>query len=251
MFYMVAWGVVAVGVLIIVLSPFVGGLLHTQAITPLIELLGAPEDREFLPKYRDQTGTEILAMLGGANLIVGICIFLVGFVIELLGLTGKSRLTRRMKRPGKLALGTAAAGVVVFAAAASLEILFSILFDGYESAVHGIMSALDVISQAGRLLLVCSFITLFLWGSGVRGILFGWGHGIRNVLFGWPDAVGWAKVRCGWINRLALALIVGGLISMTLQFMMPFDDVAGVFFSTGIAALALGIVPELLARGRP
>ncbi len=235
--YKVALGVIAVGVFMIVGSPFVGGILHTQAITPLIELLGAPEDRQNLPAHEPRTSTELLAVLGGCNLVVGISMFCVSLVLELLGLAGAPILTRRMRPAGKLALGTAAAGLVVFAAGAFPGILVSqIFFIDYESEVQGITSALDVISKAGGLLLACSLITLLLWGRGIRG-----------VLFGWADAVGWAKLRCGWINRLSVAFVVGGTIGSVLFF----GDVAAVFTSTGVIVLVLGIVPQLLAGGGP
>ncbi len=241
--YKVALGVAAVGVLMIVLSPFFGGLLYTRAITPLLDILGGPEEREFLPRSEPQTGAEILALLGGCNLVVGICMFCVRLVLELLGLAGEPGLTRRLGTPGKLALGTAAAGVVVFAAGAFPGMLVSLLLIDYESEVLGMASALDVISQAGRLLLLCALITLFLGGDDRRG-----------ALLRWTEVVGWGKIRCGWINRLALALVLGGTISLIPFFWtpwMPFDDVAGVFARTGVVVLVLGVVPQFLAGGRP
>ena len=66
--------------------------------------------------------------------------------------------------------------------------------------------------------------------------------------------MGWGRIRWGWINRLAAALVVGGTISMIPFFWkpwMPFDDVAGIFASTGVTVMVLGIVPRLLADGRP
>ena len=238
MAYRIALGVVVVGVLMVVWSPFVGGLLYDQAITPLIELLGAPDDRQALPAHEPETGAEFLAVLGGYNLVVGICMFCVRFVLELLGLAGEPTLTRRMSPPGKLALGTAAAGVVVFAAGALPGILISLLFIDYESAVLGITATLDTISQAGTLLLVCSLITLWMWGRGNRG-----------ALLGWADTMGWAKLRCGWINRFSVALVVAGMIG-AVPF-LPFDDVATTFASIGVTVLALGIIPQFLGGGRP
>ncbi len=233
--YKVALGDIAVGVFMIVCSPFVGGVFF-GGLTQLFPLLGVPEDRQFLPASEPQTGTELLGVLGAYILAAGICIFCVRLVLELLGLAGEPQLTRRMRPPGKLALGTAAAGVVVFAAGAFPGNLVSLLFIDYEPEVQGITSALDVISKAGGLLLVCSLITLLLWGRGIRG-----------ALFGWADAVGWAKLRCGWINRLSVAFVVGGTIGSVLFF----GDVASVFTSTGVIVLVMGIVPQLLADGGP
>ena len=103
--YKVALGVVAAGVFLIVLSPMVGGILHTQAITPLIELLGAPGDRQFLPSGEPRTSIELLAVLGSCNIVVGISMFCVRLVLELLGLAGAPTATRRMKAAGKACAG--------------------------------------------------------------------------------------------------------------------------------------------------
>ena len=237
--YKVALGDIAFGVFMIVWSPFVGGVFY-RGLTQLFPLLGVPEDRLILPASEPQTGTELLAVLGAYILATGICIFCVRLVLELLGLAGEPALTRRMRPPGKLALGTAAAGVVVIAAALLPDSLLTLFFLDYDP---GDLSILEAISQAGGLLLVCALITLLLRGDG-----------IRDALLGWADMVGWAKLRCGWINRLAVALVVGGTISMIPFFWkpwMPFDDVAGIFASTGVTVIVLGIVPQLLAGGRP
>lgn len=234
--YKVALGVMAVGVFLIVLSPFAGGILHTQAITPLIELLGAPGDRQAFPADEPRTSTELLAVLGSCNIVVGISMFCVRLVLELLGLAGAPIVTRRTRPPGKLVLGTAAAGLAVFAAGAFPRTLVSLLFIDHESEVQGITSALDEIANAGVLLLVCSLITLLLRGRGIRG-----------ALFGWADAVGWAKLGYGWINRLSVAFVVAGIIG-SIFFL---GDVASVFSGTGVIVLVLGIVPHLLAGGAP
>ncbi len=236
MAYKVAMGVMVVGVILIVLSPMVGGILHTQAITPLIELLGAPGDRQFLPSDEPRTSAELLAVLGGCNLVVGISMFGVRLVLELPGLAGAPIVTRRMRPPGKLALCTAAAGLVVFAAGAFPRILVSLLLVDHESEVQGITSALGEVAKIGVLLLVCSLTTLLLRGRGIRG-----------VLFGWADRVGWAKPGYGWINWLSLAFVVVGIIGSFLFL----GDVAGVFSGTGAVVLVTGIVPHLLAGGGP
>ena len=234
--YKVALGDIAFGVFMIVCSPFVGGVFY-RGLTQLFPLLRVPEDRLILPASEPQTGTELLAVLGVYILAIGICIFCVRLVLELLGLAGEPALTRRMRPPGKLALGTAAAGVLVIAAGLLPEPLLTLFFLDYDP---GDLSILDAIRQAGGLLLICSLITLFLDG--------------RGALIGWTDAVGWGRIRWGWINRLAVALVVGGTISMIPFFWkpwMPFDDVAGIFASTGVTVMVLGIVPQFLGGGRP
>ena len=226
--YKVALGVVAVGVLTIVLSPFVGVFLHNLVIVPLMEL-------QSVAGYEDEpeTGAEFLALFGVCYVIAGICMFLVRLVFDLLELAGGPVLTHGMRPRGKLALGMAAAGTVVFAAGIFPMILLSLLFVDYESAVTGVMSALVAVLRTGILLLACSLMTLFLHGAP----------------FGWADVGGWAKLRCGWINRLSVALVVVGLIGM-IPF-LPFDEVAAVFALTGAAVLVLGILPQLLAGRSP
>ncbi len=235
----VALGVIIAGLLMMVASPFVGDPFYDQIVTPIIELLGAPEGRAFLHPQDPETGAELLALLGGAHFAVGVCMFCVLLVLELLGLTGAPALTGAMRPRGKLALGAAAAGLAVFAAGQFPKIMLSLLFADHEPGVPGINGAFDVIAQAGGLLIGCAVITLFLGGDRRHG-----------RLLGWTEAVGWGKVRRGWINTLALALIAGGLIGM-LRFIMPFDDVAGAFFTIGLIVLALGVVPQALAIWRP
>ena len=226
--YKVALGLVAVGVLTIVLSPFVGVFLHNLVIVPLLEFQGVAGYG-----YEPETGAEVLALFGVCYVIAGICMFLVRLVFDLLELAGGPVLTHGMRPRSKLALGTAAAGTVVFAAAIFPMVLLSLLFVDYESAVTGVMSALVAVLRTGILLLACSLMTLFLHGTP----------------FGWADVGGWAKLRCGWINRLAVALVVVGLIG-SIPF-LPFDEVAAVFAVTGVAVLVLGILPQLLAERRP
>ena len=233
----VALTVIAAGLLMVVWSPFVGDRFYDQAVTPLIELLGAPEEREesFHPQDPN-AGTELLVLLGGCNLAVGLCMFCVLLVLELLGVAGAPALTGGMGPRGKLALGTAATGLVVFAVGALPGFLLGLLFVDHEYAVRGAVRILDVISQVGGLLMLCAAITLLLGGSG--------------PLLRWTEVVGWGSVRRGWVNRLALALIAGGLVSM-VGFLTPFGDVAGAFFTVGVTVLVLGIVPQLLGSGRP
>ena len=237
--YKVALADVAIGLLMLVFSPLVGGIFY-WGLTGALNLFGAPEGRTFLPPSEPETGTELLLLLGLCVLVAGVCVFCVRLVLELLELAGRPTLTRRLRPQGKLALGVAAAGAVVFAGGAIPLFVLSFFFVEYEYSFAGATSMLDAISQAGRLLMVCSLITLFMWGRGTRG-----------ALFRWADSLGWARVRCGWINRLAVAMLLGGIVSATFFFMLPFDDVAPGFATVGIAALFLGIVPQFLAGRRP
>ena len=238
--YKVALGDVALGLFVAVCSPFVGGIFH-RGLSWALGILGAPADRALLPANEPRTGTDLLLLIGLSILVVGVCVFAVRLVLELLGLAGAPMLTRRVRPRGRLAWGTAAAGLVVFAAAEFPSVVLSLLFVDAESSISGVVSALDVMSQAGRLLMVCSLITLFLWRRG-------W-HGRLGALFGWADAVGWARLHWGWLNRLGAALLVAG-IAAQVPF-LPFDDVASAFTVAGIIVLISGVVPQLAASGRP
>ena len=236
--YWVALAVMAVGLLAMVWSPFAGGAFYDRAVTPFVELLGAPEERGFLNAQDPEAGTELMMLLGGCYFAVGVCMFCVLIVLELLGLGGAPALTGGMSPRGRLVLGTAAAGVVVFAIGDLPAFLLSLLFVDHEYAVWRAVRALDVVSQAGGLLMLCAAITHLLGGDRLHG-----------PLLRWTEVAGWGGVRRGWVNRLALALIAGGLIGM-VRF-VPFGDVAGSFFTIGLTVLALGIVPHLLAIARP
>lgn len=241
--YKVAVCDVALGILAVVLSPVFGGAFY-RVFTALLDALGAPENRSLFDVRVTGAGTELLLLFGSYLIAVGVCIFCVRFVLELLGLAGQTNLTRRMMPPGKLVWGTVAAAVVVLAASILPNILISLFFDGYESAaLAGVESGLGAISQAGRLLVMCAVITLF----------FAPGHRF-SYLFRWTGVAGWGKIRWGWINKLALAMIAGGIISLAPFFgspWMPFDDVASIFLNAGIIVLVLGIVPQFFSRGRP
>lgn len=236
----VAVAVMLAGFLMVVWSPLVGEPLYSGAVTPLVELLGAPEEREFLHPQDPGNGTELLALLGVCNLAVGFCMFCVLLAIDLLGRAGAPARTSGMTQRSRLALGTAAAGAAALVAGEFPKVLLSTLFVDHEHEITGVVGALDIVSQAGGLMMLCTAITFYLGGSRRHG-----------VLLRWTEVVGWGKVRRGWVNMLALALTAGGLIATMLWFIMPFDDVAGVFAIVGLTVLVLGLVPHLLAIGRP
>ena len=258
MYYSVAAGVMVVGIVLIVLSPLLGGLLYSLALLPLLESLYEPESLSREP----ETGAELLALLGVANLAVGFCMLCVRLVAELLGLAGAPGVTYDVGPVGKLWLGTVATGAVAAVAGVFLGGLLSLLFEVeriqiweltpvnlwllitllFEDGMWpgwAIATALDVLAQAGGLLILCAFITLFLRDDARLG----W-------LYRLTDILGWGRMRWGWINRLALAMFAGGLVSM-LRFVMPFDDVADAFAYTGIAVLALGVIPQFFADATP
>ena len=233
--YKIALGVMGVGLFLVVWSPFVGNTFYNMVVTPLLDLLGAPADREFLPPRLPEAGAILMAMVGGCNIAVGVVIFCARLTLELLGLAGEPMVTRYMRPHAKLFFGTAAAAVVIIIVSRMPIIYFDLLFEGFEFPMPGFYRLLDLAWQTGRLLLVCSLPAAY----------FGW----RNVpLLRWADRALWGKMGWGWLNRLALALIACGLVGAIFAFMLPFDDVAGMFATVGMTALILGIVPQIVAR---
>ena len=232
--YKVALGVAAVGIFIMVWHQLAGGFIYTRALAPLIEILVSPAEGTL--STEPEVGANILLMVGVSNLVAGVCMFCVRLILELLGLAGAPALTRRMRPNGKLAVGTAAAGLTVLVPGIILSGIISELFTDYESTfLEGALRALDVMSQAGGLVLLCAAITLFIPGRGR----------LRSLL-GWTRTIGWAVINWGWINKFAVALIVAGIV-MRWSF-MPFDDVADPFAFIGVTLLVLGIIPQLTGR---
>ena len=222
--------------MVVVCSPFLGGVLY-RGLAKVLDLFGAPDDRVLFSASELQTGTEVMLSLGFYIVAVGICIACVRFVLELLNLADASQLTLGMGQEAKLAWGAVAAGALLAAAALLPGALISLFFDYYQSPVlERIDQTLDQIWQAARLLTICALITPLF----------------AEIKF--LDVVGWGRVRWGWVNKLALALIVAGIISLVPFFWspwMPFDDVAGDFVRAGFILLALGIVPQIFGNRWP
>ena len=234
--YKIALGVMAVGLFIVIWSQFVGDNFYDLVVTPLLDLLGAPADRRFFrPLLLD--GEVVMALIGLCNIAVGVIIFCVRLVLELLGLAGAPVLTRYMRPHVKLFFGAAAAAIA-FIIVSRIPLLFFVdnpLFDDTDLPMPGFYRLLDLVWQAGRLLLVCSLLAAYF---GRRGA----------PMLRWADRALWGKMGWGWLNRLALALTACGLVGMIFEFMLPFDDVAGMFTAVGMTALVLGIVPQLVTR---
>ena len=233
--YKVALGVMAVGLFLVVWSPFVGSVFYQQVVTPLLDLLGAPADREFLHPLEPQEGELLMALIGGYNIAAGVVIFCVRLALELLGLAGEPVLTRHMRPRDKLFFGTGAAAVAIIIVSRASIIYLELLLENFRSFMPGFYRLLDLAWQTGLLLMVCSIFAALSRTAGVP-------------MLQWTDGALWGKMRWGWINRLALALIAGGLTGLIFGFMLPFDDVAGMFAALGVTALALGIAPQIVAR---
>ena len=232
--YKVGLGVMVTGVAIFASSWLLGGIAFAAA-TALLKLLGAPEDRQILPPYEPEAGTQLLQLFGGILFLCGSCIVSFRLVVELLGLTGNSELTSRLKGAEKLGAGAAAIGVLVVASTGLPQvILYEVFLYDYGSGAA--MSALQSAVSVGVVALFAGLAVLILGGPNRR-----------RALLGWTDRVGWGKLGSGWINKLGLGLIALALAGATLGFENPTAIIA----AAGIGILIVGIVPHILAGGRP
>ena len=226
--YKVGLDVIVVAVVIFASSWFLGGVVFAAAME-LLEFLGAPENREFLHRREPEAGGQILQHFGGVLFACGVCIVSFRLVVELLGLAGKPELT------AKLGLGAAGIGtLVIVSTGLSQNVLYEIF--RYEYGRGAAMSTLETAGSAG---------VVFLFG-GLAVFILGRPGGHR-VLLGWTDRVGWGKMGYGWINKLGIGLIVLALVGGILGFENPTTIIA----AAGIGILLVGIVPHILAGGRP
>lgn len=224
--YKVGVGVIAAGIVIAASSGLLGGAVFALLMR-LLALMGAPEERDFLPSDYPEAGSQILNLLGTLVIMCGVWLFSLRLVIELLGLAAKPSLTGRLSPRAKLGLGLIAAGLLVGTLAAVPGAII------YETAPSGeYPPTLETVTTVGGLMVLCGLAVLI---SRYRALL------------GWADRVGWGKLSCGWINKLGLGLIVLALAGGILGF----EDPATIVAAAGIAILVVGIVPHVLAGRRP
>ena len=230
--YKIGLGVVAIGIVMFASSWLLGGVLFA-AIMAVLDLLGAPENRQFLPPNEPEAGGQILQLHGGALIACGTCIVGLRLLAELIGLAGSSTFISRLNGADRLGLGLAAIGwIVAVSTGLSQLILYEIFL--YEYGTGAAMSALETAGSLGGIVFLGALAVLILGRPNLRG-----------MLLGWTDRVGWGKLGHGWVNKLALGLIVLGLVGGILGFEDPFTIVA----AAGIAILLVGIVPHILAGG--
>ena len=232
--YKVGLGVIVVGVVMFASSLLVGGVTFS-AISALLRLLGAPEDREFLPANEPEAGGHLLQFFGVIILVVGVCIVGIRLLVELLGFAGKPEFTARLGWVDKLGLGVATTGLLIGVSSGITQLLlYEIFLYGYGPGTA--MFALAIVGYAGGVILLVGLAVLILGRPDPR-----------RVLLGWTDRVGWGKMGCGWINKLGLGLIalalVGGILGI--------EDPTTIVAAAGIGILVVGIVPHILAGGRP
>ena len=232
--YKVGLGVIVTGVAIVGSSWLLGGVVFV-GVTALLTLLGAPEYRAILPPYEPEAGTQLLQFFGVILCVCGACMVSLRLVVELLGLAGKPAFTAKLKRADKLGLGAAAIGFLVAVASGLSQVLLYEIFL-YEYGSAGAMSIVETVGYVGVAVLFCG-LAVFVLGDANR----------RRALLGWADKIGWGRLGCGWVNKLGLGLIVVAIVGATLGFEDPTTKIAG----AGIGVLLLGIVPHILAGGRP
>ena len=234
--YKVGLGVILAGVVTFASSWLLGGVFFA-AVMDLLALLGAPEDREFLPADHPEAGGQILQHLGGILFACGVCIVSVRLVVELLGLAGKPELTARLDPADKLALGAAGIGTLtVVSTGLCQNILYEVFL--YDYGRGAAMVALETVGSIGAVFLVGGLAVLILRRPRYR-----------RALLGWADRVGWGRMGCGWINKLGLGSIVLALIGGALA--PGFASAFGIVAAAGIGILLVGFVPHFLGRGQP
>ena len=197
------------GIVVLASSAVLGGIV-SAAFSGTLELLGGSSPSN------PEGGSLFLLFLGSMVLGSGACITAVRLVMELLGL-GSPGFTDRLSRRDKIGSGLAAAGLAAAVssgiAAAYLELI--LLIDE--------VSILVTILRAGIFILLCGVATLL---AGERR---------RRRLLGWTDRTGWGRARQGWINKLAIALVLSGIIFAPL---LPMCAIAAM---AGAAIIALGL----------
>ncbi len=234
--YKVGLGVIVVGVVMIASSGLLGGVTFS-AVSALLRLLGAPEDREFLPTSEPEAGGQLLQFFGVILIACAICIVGIRLVVELLGLAGRPEYTAKLGRADKLGLGAVAVGLLVAVSTGITQLLLYEIFL-YEYGPGSAMFTLAIAMYAGGAIVLGGLVVLVLGRPGPR-----------KVLSGWTDRVGWGKMGCGWINRLGLGLIVLAQVGGALT--PGFEGPITIVTAAGIGILVVGIFPHILAGGRP
>ena len=232
--YKVGLGVIMVGIVIAASSWLLGGV-SLSAISALLSLLGAPEDRALLPPHDPEAGRQLLQLFGVILFVCGGCMVSLRLAVELFGLVDKSGLTSRLTGVEKLGLGATAIGLLAGVSSGLIQILLYAIFT-YEYGTGAAMSTLETMGYAGGAILLGG-LALLIPGAPNR----------RRMLLGWTDRVGWGKLGYGWINRLGLGLIVLALVGAILGF----EDPATIVAAAGIGILIVGIVPHILAGRQP
>ena len=232
--YVIGLGVIVTGAVIAASSWLLGGIAFA-AVTALLRLLGAPEDRTLLTPSEPEAGGQLLQLFGVILLVCGACIMSTRLVAELLGLVGNSRFTARLQGIDRLGAGLAATGFIAVIATGLVRLLlYEFLLYDYDAG-----AAMTSLETAG-------YVAALIMLSGLALLLFG-GVGRNKLLLGWTDRLGWGKLGHGWINKLGIGLIVLGLVGA----MVGLEDSVGIIAAAGIGILLVGVILHFRAGGRP
>ena len=225
---------VAVGVLVILASGILGGIFY-ELVLSLLELLDAPEDRDFLSPDKPGAGPPILRFLGSLIIGCGVLIVSLRLAIGLLGLTARPEPTDKLGPVDKAGLGIAVFGIFMIAAAAIPEVLLFEILPREPRSLDPI-PAFSIVASIG---------SLCLW-SGLLVVALG-GPRRREVLLGWTRKLGWGKLGHEWVNKFAIALLV---LAIAVS-MVGLEDGAPFIFGAGVAVFLLGIAVNYFAGSNP
>ena len=216
--YKIGLAVMVTGVIIMVSGGILGGIFF-EALMKILTLLGAPEEREFLPPSEPEAGEQMLQLLGGLVFACGTCVISMRLLLAMLGVASKPGWTSKLGWIAKLGLGVAALGLLISIFAATPELLLYEVFH-YNYGQPGTMATLETIFGVGNVM---------LWS------------GLALLIFGKP----FQALLGSWVNRLGLGLIVIGIIGAVVGWGTPFI-IAGV---VGAVTLIVGVA-RLLAVNR-
>ncbi|MDE2823769.1 MAG: hypothetical protein OXK79_09720, partial [Chloroflexota bacterium] len=150
--YKVGLGVIVAGVAMFASSWLLDGVVFA-AVMELLTLLGAPEDRQFLPPDQPGAGGQIIQHFGGAIFACGVCIVSIRLVAELLGLAGKPEFTAKLDWADKLGLGAVGIGTLtIVSTGLSQSILYEIFL--YDYGRGAAMVTLETAGRAGAVFLL-------------------------------------------------------------------------------------------------
>ena len=228
MAYKIGAAAVVAGAIILMTSGLLGGVVFASLMR-LLSLMGAPEDRDFLPPDYPDAGSEVLGHLGALVIMCGVWMFCLRLVIELLGLATRPALTGRLGPRGRLGLGVAAAGLLIGASAALPE---SLLYEFSRSGES--WPLLETIATFGGLIVLCGLFILI--------------PGPLKAVEGWTNRVGWGKLGLGRINQLGLGLIA---LAIIIGATFGLSDPITIIVAAGIGIILVGLIPHLLDDGRP
>ncbi len=202
--YKIGFAVMVTGVIIMVSGGILGGIFF-EALMQLLTLLGAPEEREFLPPDEPEAGEQMLLLLGALVFVCGACIVSIRLLLGLLGLAGKPGWISKLGWVAKLGLGTAALGLLISIFGATPEYLLYEFFR-YNYGQWGTMATLETIIGVGNVML-WSGLALLVLGKPIRTLLGSWVNWLGLGLI----VIGTIGAAMGWGAPFIIAAVVGAV----------------------------------------